>query len=58
VSKYIEMAIKITEEDYRKIDNKEINKMWSKDDKTMHLDIKCEVFAVGVEGFISDKLDK
>ena len=56
--KYIEVAIRISHSDWKKMDDKDFHKkMWEPDAK-VKLCVECEVLAFGRDGFISKKLEQ
>ena len=55
--KYIEIAIKISHEDWKKMSDKDFHKkMWEPDAK-VRLDVECEILAFGVAGFLTKLLE-
>jgi len=56
--KYIEVAVRISHEDWKNMSDKEFHKkMWEPDQK-VKLCVECEILAFGVDGFISKILEE
>jgi len=58
MGKYIEILIRIPKETYENLDKKEISKMWNTDDNIVKIEVKCQILALGVDGFISGRLEE
>ena len=54
----VELGISIPESEWERVRDAITANIDKKDEYPVYLDVKCNVFAIGVEGFISRKLDE